>query len=205
MRRLAVCTMVFMLLACSTLAVAADGPSATMEKAVNRVLDILKSGNYADASKREVLREQLNPIVNDAFDFNEMSWRTVGRQWRDFSDAQQQTFAGLFADLLTETYIDRIQAYSDEEVIFTGEVEGSKGNVEVHTVVKMADNDIPINYRMSDRSGTWRVYDVFVEGVSLVKNYRVQFQEILVNGSPEELLTVLGDKVAAMKKERAAK
>ena len=204
MRRWAVCTMVFLFLAFSAAAFAAQGPTATLEKAVNRVLDILKSGNYADKTAREALRLQFDPIIHEVFDFEELSWRTVGRPWQAFTEEQKKTFAGLLAELLTETYIDRIQAYSDEEVLFTGELEGKKGNVEVQTVVKMRDKTIPLNYRMSDRSGEWRVYDVFVEGVSLVKNYRAQFQEILVNGKPEDLIAVLRDKVIAMKKERTA-
>ena len=162
---------------------------------VDRVIDILKSGDYKDPAQKTALREELEPVVRDIFDFRELSMRTVGLSWRKFTPEQQDAFAEAFAQLLAETYLDRIQNYSDEKVVYLDERTNKKGNVEVQTKVVGDGIEIPIFYRMKLKDD-WVIYDVIVEGVSLVKNYRTQFKEILINKTPDDLIAMVEKKVA---------
>ncbi|MBG0775542.1 MAG: ABC transporter substrate-binding protein [Desulfovibrionaceae bacterium] len=170
----------------------------TILAAIDEVISILRTGDYADPASKDSLAARLKPIMDETFDFKEMSMRTVGRPWQTFTEDQQDEFAGLFAQLLTETYIDRIRQYTDEKVEFIDQRTNQKGNVEIQTKVVTADKEIPIFYRMTHH-GKWMVYDVLVEGVSLVKNYRTQFQEILVNGKPSDLIETMTKKVASLR------
>lgn len=161
---------------------------------VDQVIHILKSGDYKDPAQKTALREKLEPVVRDIFDFRELSRRTVGLSWNRFTPAQQDAFAEAFAQLLAETYLDRIQGYTDEKVVYLNERTNAKGNVEIQTQVVGDGLEIPIFYRMTLKED-WVVYDVIVEGVSLVKNYRTQFQEILINKTPDDLIAMVEQKV----------
>ena len=134
-------------------------------------------------------------IINEIFDWNELSKRTLGRNWKKFNDAQKKEFTDLFSSLLEGVYADRLLAYSDEKVVFERETELKKGRVEVASHIATSDGKkIPLNYRMIQKDGKWRVYDVVIEGVSMVKNYRSQFREILSKKQPEDLLNTLRKK-----------
>jgi phospholipid transport system substrate-binding protein len=112
------------------------------------------------------------------------------------NDAQQKEFVALFTELLQGVYADRLLAYSDQKVIFDKEDILKKGRAEVQSYLQTADGTkIPLFYRLTDKSGSWKVYDVIIEGVSMVKNYRTQFREILAKDSPEKLLEILRSKV----------
>ena len=124
-----------------------------------------------------------------------MSRRTLGRDWAKFNPAQQQEFVKLFSDLLEKTYADRLLAYYNEKVVFDKENMLNEGQAEVFSTVLTADGKkIPLDYRLSLRDGQWRVYDVIIEGISLVRNYRDQFRDILAKNPPEQVLKVLRDK-----------
>ncbi|MDH4011415.1 MAG: ABC transporter substrate-binding protein, partial [Desulfobacterales bacterium] len=119
-----------------------------------------------------------------------------GREWKNFSPDQQKEFVTLFEKLLEGIYADRILAYTQEKIEFGKETELKKGRVEVESYIITTDNKkVPLFYRMTNKSGQWRVYDVVIEGVSMVKNYRGQFRQILSTKKPEDLLQTLRDKV----------
>lgn len=151
-------------------------PSATgqVQQTIDRVLEILRN----PAVQGETRRQQLSQTVRQRFEFTIMAQRTLGKHWQGASAAEQQRFVALFSDLLEESYIGRVEAYSDEQVLFVGErLAGDRA--EVATLVRNASGDIPIDYRLVLIDGKWLVYDVIVEDVSLIKNYRGSYGEIV--------------------------
>jgi len=140
---------------------------------------------------------QLGEIIETVFDFNELSRRTLGREWKKMKPEQQKEFVQLFKELLQGVYADRLLAYSDQKVLFEKETMLKKGRAEVQSYLQTADGKkIPLFYRLTDKSGSWKVYDVIIEGVSMVKNYRTQFRQIIAKDSPEKLIEILRNKVA---------
>lgn len=161
-----------------------------LETSISRILASIKNPDYVNPATRGPLRQQIEDEVLHIFDFKEFSSRTVGPRWRSFSPVQQQQFSDAFAELLMNTYLSKIDGYNGERVEYTGEVSSPKGDrAEVRTVITMKDaKKVPVAYRMLPKNGTWLVYDVLIENISLVKNYRTQFQDILNNGSPDQLI-----------------
>ena len=163
-------------------------PRQALEGGLNQVLDLIKSPAYADPKTRSAQREKIAVIVKQNFDFYEFSLRTVGPKWRQFTPAQQKDFSEAFGDLVINTYVNKIDGYNGEQISYAGERSG-KDRTEIMTVVAMkGGKKIPVAYRMLPKDGTWKVYDVLVEGISLVKNYRSQFQDILNSSTPEQLI-----------------
>lgn len=171
-------------------------PIETVETGVNKVLATLTDAGFKAKSKSEQV-SQLSEAISTIFDFDELSKRTLGREWKKMNDAQQKEFVELFRELLQGVYADRLLAYSDQKVIFDKENMVKKGSAEVQSYLQTADGKkIPLFYRLTDKSGDWKVYDVIIEGVSMVKNYRTQFREILAKDSPEKLMEILRSKVS---------
>lgn len=171
----------------------ANAPSAarqTLENAISHILDTLKNPAYANPATRQPLRQQIEKEVKSIFDFSEFSSRTVGPRWKTFSPEEKRNFSDAFANLLFNTYLNKITGYNGEQAIYTGEVSSPDGKlVEVRTAIALSDGRrIPVSYRMLLKDGQWRVYDVIIENISLVKNYRTQFQDILNSASPQQLI-----------------
>lgn len=159
-----------------------------LENSINRVLDCIKNPDYANPATRGPLRQRLEDEILHIFDFVEFSSRTVGARWRTFAPAQQKAFSDAFADLLLNTYVSKIDGYNGELVEYLGERSDASGKVEIRTVLTMkGGKKVPVAYRMLQKGNNWRVYDVLIENLSLVMNYRTQFQDILKNGSPDDL------------------
>ena len=170
-------------------------PKETVEVGVNKVLKTLDDPNFK-AKSREVKIDEVGNIIGEVFDYKELSRRTLGKNWKKLSAEQQTEFVDLFRQLLQGVYADRLLAYSDQKVVFDKEIMLKKGRAEVQSYIVMADGKrTPLFYRLTDKSGQWKVYDLIIEGVSLVKNYRTQFRDILASGSPDKLIQVLRDKV----------
>ena len=178
-----------------------------LETSVTRILDIIKNPGYVNPATRAPLRRQIEDEVFHIFDFSEFSARTVGQRWASFTPAQQKKFSDAFADLLLTTYLGKIDGYNGEKVTYTGERSNAAGNrVEVSSDITMKDGKkTPVSYRMMNKNGHWCVYDVLIEGVSLVKNYRTQFQDILTTASPDELTTRVKTKALEARNGNAAK
>ena len=177
------------------LQVYAASPKETVEAGVNKLLKTL--GDPAFKAKPEDERIAIIGVeIETVFDFKELSKRALGREWKKMNAGQQTEFVELFKQLLQGVYADRLLAYSDQKIIFGKETMLKKGRAEVQSYLQTSDGKkIPLFYRLTDKSGSWKVYDVIIEGVSMVKNYRTQFREILSKGSPEKLLDILRDKV----------
>jgi len=187
---------ILMLALVAPLAALAASPKEAVEVDVQKVLTTLAEPAFKDQS-REVKISKIRSIINEVFDYTELSKRTLGREWAKFNAAQQAEFVKLFSDLLEKTYADRLLSYSNEKVVFDKESMLREDQAEVTSNILTADGKkIPLDYRMIRKEAGWRVYDVIIEGISLVKNYRDQFRDILAKDSPEEVLKMLRDKVA---------
>ncbi|WP_291440180.1 ABC transporter substrate-binding protein [Desulfovibrio sp.] len=175
----------------------------SLETATNRILNFIKNPDYVNPATRGPIRQQIEDEVLHIFDFSEFSSRTVGPRWRNFTPEQKREFSDAFADLLINTYLNKIDGYNGEQVLYTGEVSSAKGDrTEVRTVVTMKDGKkVPVAYRMLPKNGKWLVYDVLIENISLVKNYRTQFQDILNTDSPENLIARIKAKAMEVRQE----
>jgi phospholipid transport system substrate-binding protein len=163
----------------------------TLETRVNSIFSILQEPGFVNKASRPEYRMKIEAEVARIFDFAEFSSRTVGPRWTSFTPEQRQKFSQAFESLLKATYLDRVDGYGGEKVSYLGEQVSAKGDrVEVRTTLSMKDNKtLPVNYRMLPKGGAWVVYDVIIENISLVMNYRSQFQELLLKDSPESLIT----------------
>jgi phospholipid transport system substrate-binding protein len=176
------------------LQVHAEGAKATIEAQINKMLAKMNEPAFKELSRDDKLAE-VRKIINEVFDYKELSRRTLGREWKKFKPEQQTEFIELFSKLLENVYADRILAYTHEKIEFGKETELKKGRVEVESYIITMDNKkVPLFYRMSNKTGQWRVYDVVIEGVSMIKNYRGQFRQILQKKKPEDLLQTLREK-----------
>lgn len=170
-------------------------PLETVKIHLNKVLDVLRDPALKGESGKKAKKEKIGSISEEVFDFTELSKRSLGQSWDKFNPDQQKEFVKLYRLLLLETYADRITSYTDEKVAYKKEISLSQKTVEVPTIVISKASEVPINYRLIEENGEWRVYDVVIEGVSLISNYRSQFREILANKKPEALLETLRKKV----------
>ena len=184
-------------------AAAAGEPMDVLKAPMDEALAVLRDPQYKtdDPAKKTEQREKFWAIIKPVFDFEELSKRTLARNWKMFDAAQQAAFTDVFAELLGNIYVDRIQGgYNDETIEFGDQIKHeSRPLAVVKTFIVSARNRIPVDYSMIETDGTWRVYDVKVEGISLVKNYRSQFKEILSKDSPDQLIEMLKKKVAEQK------
>jgi phospholipid transport system substrate-binding protein len=170
-------------------------PKETVETGVNKLLATLGDPAFKAKAKDEQIA-QIGKEIETVFDFKELSRRALGREWKKMKPEQQKEFVQLFKQLLQGVYADRLLAYSDQKIIFAKETMLKKGRAEVQSFLQTSDGKkIPLFYRLTDKSGSWKVYDVIIEGVSMVKNYRTQFRKILAKDSHEKLLDILRNKV----------
>jgi len=184
------------ILTAALLAVAGSGawagpPSDQLHGKVDSVLKVLEDPELKKDSKTAARRAALRAIADDIFDFREISQRSLGRHWQTRTPAERDEFVVLFGDLLERTYVSRIEGYSGERLVYAGEkVDGDQVTVRTRIITKQG-TEVPVDYRMFERDGRWRVFDVNIEGVSLVSNYRSQFNSIIVRSSYQELVTKL--------------
>ena len=172
----------------------AASPLESIQPQVDRALEVLRDPALKAESAKGVKEKKIWTILDGVFDYTELSKRTLAQNWKRFSPDQQGEFIGLFGKLLGGVYMDRIIAYKDEKVVFGKVTNLSDKTAEVQSEVVRSSKSIPIHYRMILENGEWKVYDVVIEGVSLVQNYRTQFREILMNKTPEDLLKTLLEK-----------
>ncbi len=169
-------------------------PLDTVKEHVNKVLEVLRDPALKGEAGMKVKKEKVRSSSEEVFDFTELSKRCLGQNWKRFNPSQQEEFIKLFKSTLETIYAEKIASYTDEKVLFKEEIPLSEKTVEVQTTIVTKTSEIPINYRLIEEKGRWKVYDVVIEGVSLVNNYRTQFREILANKTPEALLDILRKK-----------
>jgi len=170
-------------------------PIEAVKGHLDKVLDVLRDPALKAESAKKAKKDRLRAISEKMFDFTELSKRTLARNWSKFNPEQQKEFVELYTSLLEDAYVNKIMAYTDEKIVFSKEVALTEKTVEVQSTVLRKNEDIPIYYRVIMKDGSWRVYDIVVEGISLINNYRSQFRELLANKPPESLLETLRKKV----------
>lgn len=166
-----------------------------LQSSVDEILGILRDPGFSGANKA-AKEAKIRTIINGIFDFTELTKRSLGVHWSKFSPEQQEEAAAAMADLLEATYIGNLQDYKNQHVQYDEVIAGARGAVEVRTTVISGSKSLPIHYRMRDADG-WKIYDVVIEGISLVKNYRTQFQEIMLQGTPQELIAKIRERAAS--------
>jgi phospholipid transport system substrate-binding protein len=171
----------------------AGAPADQVRKTVDQLLTILNDPQLKGERKKDERREKLRRVIYQRFDFAEMARRSLGPHWRRLSPEQQKEFIKLFTGLLEEAYLDKIESYNGERVQFIKErVDGNYA--EVDTKIIGRGQEFLVDYRLHNVNGDWRVYDVIIEYVSLVNNYRAQFNRILASSSFDELLERMKEK-----------
>lgn len=175
--------------------VSAAAPLDTIRANVEQVLKVLRDPSLKAASAKEAKKKRLRVIYDEMFDAIELSRRTLARNWNKLNPEERREFVQLFREVLEKAYIDKILDYTDEKILFDREIPLAENQSEVFTRIVTAAKEIPISYRVIKRGAVWKVYDVVVENVSLVQNYRTQFSDILAKDSPGHLLDVLRKKV----------
>jgi len=172
----------------------AGEPTALVKQTTDKVVDILKNKEMKKPGKTEERRAAIRRTISERFDFEEMAKRSLARYWNQRTPDEKKEFVGLYSDLLERTYIRKIEAYTDEQFIYGEETDEGDYAVVRTKIITKKDVDVPIEYRMEKKNGDWLVYDVVIEGVSLVSNYRSQFNEIMHSGSYETLVKKLKNK-----------
>jgi len=167
---------------------AAGAPSDQLRMQVDRVLKVLEDPEFKKEGKAKDRRLVVRKIANEIFDFGETARRSLGRHWQARTPAEREEFVQLFSDLLERSYISRVELYGGEKIQYLGDtIEGDQARVQTKLLTK-SGSDIPIEYRMHRKGDRWLVYDVSIEGVSLVANYRTQFNKIIQTTSYQELV-----------------
>jgi phospholipid transport system substrate-binding protein len=169
-------------------------PLETVKKRVNAALGVLTDPALKGDSAKEAKQKKLWTIADEMFDYPGLSKRTLGKNWAKLNPKQQKEFTDLFSKHLGNIYLDRIMTYTDEKIVFEKE-RRKEDKALVYTKIITSTKEIPLDYRVVSINGDWKVYDVVIEGVSLVKNYRSQFREMLKKEDPEYLLDTLRKKV----------
>ena len=173
---------------------AASGPKAQVEETVEAVIALLKDKSL----EREMRREKIRKLIYDRFDFQLMSQRTLSTNWRKASAEQKDRFTQLFSQLLEWSYISRIEAYTNEKVEYMGE-KIKKNRAQVNTVILSAGTEIPVNYRLINKDDEWLVYDVIIEEISLISNYRSSYRTIAKRDGIDGLLVQMEQKIEELK------
>jgi phospholipid transport system substrate-binding protein len=171
---------------------AGAGPATDrLKPEIDRVIATLDNPTLRGDSKAQQRRQAIRGITDNVFDWTEMSRRALGKHWAGRTPAEQQEFAGLFRDLLERAYVSKIERYTGEPIAYVGEsVDGDQATVRTRITTKQGQ-DVPIDYRLARQGDNWLVYDVLVENISLINNYRTQFDGIIKTSSYEELVKKL--------------
>ncbi|MGD8253946.1 MAG: ABC transporter substrate-binding protein [Syntrophobacterales bacterium] len=173
-----------------------EQPIDVLEKSINTGIAILEDPQYQDITEKDRQQETLCEAAWEAFDFKEFSKRVLGSNWLSFTSSQRRQFIDAFSEFLCKYYITRLQErYTDEKVIYLSQhpLANSRALVKVNVIWKGVE--VPVEVRMLKRNDTWKVYDIIVLGVSGVRNYRAQFQTILLEQSPAQVIGLIENRI----------
>ena len=173
-----------------------EQPIDVLQKSINTGIAILEDPQYQAITEKDRQQEILCKKAWEAFDFTEFSKRVLGSNWLTFTSTQRQQFIDAFSEFLCKYYITRLQEkYTDEKVIYLSQhpLADSRALVKVNVLWKGVE--VPVEVRMLKRNDTWKVYDIIVVGVSGVRNYRAQFQAILLKQSPEQVIGLIENRI----------
>ena len=174
---------------------AQGAPTEAMRTTVSQALGVLQDQELKKPERTDERVTRLKKIADVRFDYGEMAKRSLGAQWDKLEERERQEFVGLFTEFLTATYVEQMHAYSGEEVTFLNErLEGN--HAEVRSIMVGKKTEIPMDYRLMKKGDDWKAYDVLIDGISLVQNYRGQFTATLRASSYEHLVQMLREKIA---------
>lgn len=172
----------------------AGEPTDQVKETVDVVIEILNNKELSKPEKINERRLNIREAVQKRFDFEEMAKRSLALHWKKRTPQEQKEFVVLFTDLLEDAYIRKIERYGDEKVVYTDErTEGAYAVVRTK-IITDKEVEIPVDYKIFKKGQKWEIYDIVIEGVSLVNNYRTQFNQIIRSGSYEELVKKLKKK-----------
>ena len=175
------------------LAYAAE-PKDQIQSTVEQIIQLITSDNLEDGSIDDRKREEILAIVDQRFNFQLMSRLALGKAWAGRSDEEQGAFVRLFSELLKKTYVRRVESYAGEKVVFSRE-DIKRDLAQVHGLFFKNDKEIPIVYKLKRQDDQWKVFDVVIEGASIIKQYRRQFAQILKEEKFQDLIIRLEEKV----------
>jgi phospholipid transport system substrate-binding protein len=183
---------------------AAVGPTDELRQYTDRVLEVLRAPGMSPVERRTAVRN----LAIEVFDVSETARRALGTHWQQRTPAERADFVKLFRELLEQTYVSRIDEYGGERIQYTGErIDGDTAVVKANILTK-ANTSVPVESRLILKNGRWLIYDLLIENISLVANYRSQFDRIIRTSSYEDLVKRLRDRVAQLSQgvpERQAK
>lgn len=178
----------------ATMAVAMPGPAEQVRTTIDGVLKVLKS----DSLNKQERRDQVRKLIKLQFDFRTMSQGALATYWKKTTSEEKEQFIDLFSQLLEWTYIGRIEAYTNEKVEYTNEKISGKRAV-VETIIITTNADIPIIYKLIKRGDKWLIYNVLIEKVNLIRNYRDTYRSIVKKEGMSGLLKKMEQKVRELK------
>jgi phospholipid transport system substrate-binding protein len=161
---------------------------------VNEITTILKNPSLKGEAKKKERRDLLRKALYARFDFTEMARRSLGAEWRNRGPKEQEEFTQLFTDLLERAYLEQIESYTNERFVYGKEILDDDFAEVQSKILTSKGEEYMLNYRLRQAGKEWKIYDVVVENISLVNNYRSQFSRIISNQSYDELLRRLRDK-----------
>ena len=174
----------------------ADSPTVEIKSTVDQVIQILTTPQFRGESKKQERRKRLRDAIFVRFDFQEMAQRSLGAHWQRRTPEEQTQFIKVFSDLLEQTYVDKIESYNNEKFIYANErIDGSYAEVSSRMRTSKGE-EFTINYKLHRVGEDWRVYDLVIENVSLINNYRSQFNRILTGSTYDELISRIKAKVS---------
>ena len=185
----------FVIVTCAVDKTFASIASSQLKGSIDKALSILNSPELKVDDKKEERLTRLKNILDERFNFREMSKRALGKEWNKLNKSDRSEFVDVFRELLETTYLDKIEQNASGKVLFTKERALGKNRLLIETMVVLSDRETPIHYNMMKSGDKWEIYDVKIEGVGLIKNYRTQFRDILQKKSYQELLKELKNKV----------
>ncbi len=164
---------------------------------VENALTIVRNPDLKSADQKENLRTQLFRVFDPGFDFTEMAKRSLGPHWERRTFEEKREFVKVFAGLLGKVYADRMETYTSQKILYTREIEdGNYSEVNTKIVTGNSSEEMSVNYKLHSVDNEWKIYDLVIEGVSLVNNYRSQFDRVIARSSFENLVRVLKEKRA---------
>lgn len=177
-----------------------ESPTEAVRGTVTRVISILDNPALKGPAKLMPRRHMLEEVIASRFDYAEMSKRALATEWVPLTEIQRAEFVEVFKSFLSDRYAEKIEGYSGEQVLYLSErIEGTYA--EVRSELRSSKVEIPMDYRLFLKEGRWHAYDIIVDGVSLVKNYRSQFQKIIRESSYQELVKKLRERTLSGEKK----
>ena len=169
-------------------------PTEQVRGTVDKVMTIVRSSHPTSKAQMEAQRAQLLQVIYPRFDFTEMAKRSLGRHWAGRTPEEQREFVKIFAGLLGRSYANNIESYTNQNVLYTRERE-DQNYAEVDTKIVTEERPpVTINYKLHSVNKEWKVYDLVIEDISVVNNYRSQFDRVIVRSSFEDLVRVMKEK-----------